>query len=279
MPQRDQKQNTSTTGESNEVVNPPPLHISSTIDSNKNPHSLIESSSSTNDDRLHTVLEIEKTGIFRNFHSWWLQHSATGKDEDVNVTETERQLLADKDETIAQLSHQIKQRQHCIKQLEDLVQLQRTFLEINHTQKTEADMGCRNSTSEEDGTQGDSSHSHEKVRETNKLIAALTDTIEKQQEKLASMREEIRAFKEDDEEKDVLNDLKSIIQDLQTKLEDRNTTHFALVRSVNIQNKVLADLRSENIILNERKKMYETLWSSSKHLVRKNMDGSFQKDK
>ncbi len=274
MPQRNQTQNPSTAEVFNEVANPPPLLISATIDNNENPHSLIEPVSSTPDDRLHTVLEIERIGIFSNFHSWWLQHSAIGENRDFNLIERERQPLADKDATIAHLSHQISQRQHCIKQLEDLVQLQREFLESNHSLKTEADQGCKNSTSEEGGTQG----SHKKIRETNKFIASLSDTIEKQQEELASMREEIMALKKDDEDKNVFNEMKSIIQDLHTKLEDRNTTQFALVRSVKLQNKEIADLRSENRLLNEKKKMYETLWNRSKHFVRKNMDGSFPKE-
>jgi chromosome segregation ATPase len=125
--------------------------------------------------------------------------------------------------------------------------LQQESMEINRRSfEQEPKQGSgRSTTMEEEEMQEVIDHLHKQLKERNETNASLTATIKKQQEQLDVLNEKKSNSKENEANKEKINEMKGIIQDLQVKLQDKNNTNGALVRSAKMQSETIASLRSE----------------------------------
>jgi hypothetical protein len=207
----------------------------------------IESLSPSPDDGGRMEVKAKRMGLFSNFMRPRLEATSRDKVEAADIKEKIRRDLSEKDETIARLTFQLKQRETAIRQLEEIVMLQQESMEINRKSlEQEPKQGSgRNNTMEEEEMQEVIDHLHKQLKERNETNASLTATIKKQQEQLDVLKEKNSNSREDDANKEKINEMKGIIQDLQAKLQDKNNTNGALVRSAKMQSETIASLRSE----------------------------------
>jgi chromosome segregation ATPase len=205
----------------------------------------IESLSPSPDDGVRPEIKAKRMGLFSSFHLRPRSDSTTREKVEADKEKAKRDL-AEKDEALARLTFQLKQRETAIRQLEEIVVLQQESMELNRrTLEQEPKQGSGSTTMEEEEMQEVIDHLHKQLKERNEVNASLTTTIKKQQEQLDSLKEKISNSKEEDANKERINEMKGIIQDLQVKLQDKNNTNGALVRSAKMQSETIASLRSE----------------------------------
>lgn len=218
-----------------------------TDDSGIRRHS-IESLSPSPDDGARMEVKSKRVGIFSSFIMRpRLEAVCRDKVDAADSREKTRRDLSEKDDAIARLTFQLKQRETAIRQLEEIVMLQQESMEINRRSlEHEPKQGSgRTTTMEEEEMQEVIDHLHKQLKERNETNASLTATIKKQQEQLDMLKEKMSNSKEDNANQEKINEMKGVVKDLQAKLQDKNNTNGALVRSAKMQSETIASLRNE----------------------------------
>jgi hypothetical protein len=176
------------------------------------------------------------------------------------------QALSDKDKTISQLALKLTQRDGAIKNLEDFVVFQNSLLNHIHA-SSEKESVYENGNTVLGGKKSKemSSRFQKHSEESDELISSLFATLERQKGKLRSMQEELSSAKQNIDNENRIEEMKIVIQDLQSKLDDRNNTNINLIRSINMQNELIADLRLTNtkLKISSKKKDCEQITSTA----------------
>lgn len=196
---------------------------------------------------VSSVLQLFKSdskdmGIFSHLRTRTLLKSVPTAvdDEDTNLKENEMLGRDEKDYIISNLKYQISQRDSVIKQLEDLIFIQKNLLKLDHS----APQKLRR----ESEKQNLAAHSSNRELEADKLVDVLSKSIEEHNEKIKFVEQELvsRKKKLKENEEGIILELKRTIEEMQRKLEDQNNTNFTLIQSIKLANETIADLRSSN---------------------------------